>query len=647
METFAISFYGSSVAAVARTVQKRVTKIGSAVHDDWQKAERLLSELDDLLAFEFPNRRRRGPKATRVDRAVLLLLIGLSNAPPLLLLAAGTWLWLVQVCRTRVHLTLATSTLDMATTTSTLLMITTLFIAVTGVWWYKSWQGQIKRQEREAHDLINRKPKARAAGPPKGGPPPNNDSSEPPAGHRDTRGRAAGAPQGDGPIPAPAALERDAKVLESKMEAVTQRSFPRVQPAARWVGRRDTGPMATLLARRLADGSVVARWRFRLKLLTAPHVAVSDYAVVGLVPAGVSARSACSVVNLVATLAIGGGVPVASSRLPPGLRFLPRDWRVVNLAASDAPRRPGAALALGRLVVALADEHRAILRADARTDDSRLLPAYVSLGFLAAPTRPGALTVHVVRPRHSADSARRATRQHYEAYPFVEGGDRRVRHWVRCLTPLLPDDLVVRRRVLDLGCGSGDVSFGLLSRGASPVALDLTSAAVRRLRERQPSVPVCRGDALALPFADASFDHVVSIGVLHHTPDWRRALSEAARVVRAGGRVVVMVYAAHTPYHLVWACAAALRARLPVQALERLPEWALAATRVIVAAQVGQRLPDAQLRRLLADQLWTPVAAFVSRRDLDNHAASVGLTPVGHVPLLWHAHLVAYERLLF
>src|SRR5664280_1610865 len=100
VETFAISFYGSSVAAVARTVQKRVTKIGSAVHDDWQKAERLLSELDDLLALEYRTRRRRGPKDTLVDRGLRLLLMVLSNAVPLLLLATRTWLGLEQVCRT-------------------------------------------------------------------------------------------------------------------------------------------------------------------------------------------------------------------------------------------------------------------------------------------------------------------------------------------------------------------------------------------------------------------------------------------------------------------------------------------------------------------------------------------------------------------
>jgi ubiquinone/menaquinone biosynthesis C-methylase UbiE len=49
-------------------------------------------------------------------------------------------------------------------------------------------------------------------------------------------------------------------------------------------------------------------------------------------------------------------------------------------------------------------------------------------------------------------------------------------------------------------------------------------------------------DAEALPFADASFDLFYSHGVLHHTPDTARAISEAYRVLRPGGQAMVMLY---------------------------------------------------------------------------------------------------------
>jgi SAM-dependent methyltransferase len=241
-------------------------------------------------------------------------------------------------------------------------------------------------------------------------------------------------------------------------------------------------------------------------------------------------------------------------------------------------------------------------------------------------------------------SARTATREHYETYPFVEGGEPRIRHWIRRLQPLLPDDLLLGRTVLDIGCGSGEASLGLLERGAVPVSLDLTWSAVRRLKQRRPRLPVLQGDALHLPFRSASFDHAVSIGVLHHTPDWRRGIAEAARVVKPGGRLVLMLYAARTPYHLAWRCAGPLRSRFPVRALGRVPRWLLAVMRTMVVAQGRQRFPDDQLRRLLADQFWTPVASFISRTEMDAAAARAGLRPVAHVPLFWHAHLVAYER---
>ncbi len=59
-------------------------------------------------------------------------------------------------------------------------------------------------------------------------------------------------------------------------------------------------------------------------------------------------------------------------------------------------------------------------------------------------------------------------------------------------------------------------------------------------------------DAEDLPFADGSFDVVYSWGVLHHTPDTPRAISEAVRVTRPGGRICIMVYSRHAwvPYGL-------------------------------------------------------------------------------------------------
>jgi ubiquinone/menaquinone biosynthesis C-methylase UbiE len=76
--------------------------------------------------------------------------------------------------------------------------------------------------------------------------------------------------------------------------------------------------------------------------------------------------------------------------------------------------------------------------------------------------------------------------------------------------------------------------------------VDLTEAAVGLARRRF-ELEGLEGefrvaDAEALEFADASFDVVYSHGVLHHTPDTRRAVGEVHRVLRPGGRAVVMLY---------------------------------------------------------------------------------------------------------
>jgi SAM-dependent methyltransferase len=84
--------------------------------------------------------------------------------------------------------------------------------------------------------------------------------------------------------------------------------------------------------------------------------------------------------------------------------------------------------------------------------------------------------------------------------------------------------------------------------GADYHGLDLAAAPVAMVRARLARVPdarpeqVTKGSALELPFDDASFDHVVSIGCLHHTGDLFGAVAECRRVLRPGGRLVVMVY---------------------------------------------------------------------------------------------------------
>ncbi|HEX5705484.1 MAG TPA: class I SAM-dependent methyltransferase [Pyrinomonadaceae bacterium] len=101
-------------------------------------------------------------------------------------------------------------------------------------------------------------------------------------------------------------------------------------------------------------------------------------------------------------------------------------------------------------------------------------------------------------------------------------------------------------RVLEIGCGMGTDGAQFAKAGANYTGIDLTDAAVELARKRF-QVSGLKGefrvaDAERLDFPDASFDLVYSHGVLHHTPDIEAAVREIHRVLKPGGRAMVMLY---------------------------------------------------------------------------------------------------------
>jgi ubiquinone/menaquinone biosynthesis C-methylase UbiE len=97
-------------------------------------------------------------------------------------------------------------------------------------------------------------------------------------------------------------------------------------------------------------------------------------------------------------------------------------------------------------------------------------------------------------------------------------------------------------RVLDLGCGAGHVSFAVAPAAAEVTACDLTSSMLETVqaaaRERGfANIHTQQASAEQLPFADASFDWVLSRYSAHHWRNVPRALAEVRRVLRPGGRV--------------------------------------------------------------------------------------------------------------
>ncbi|MFJ4965780.1 methyltransferase domain-containing protein [Streptomyces sp. NPDC088729] len=100
-------------------------------------------------------------------------------------------------------------------------------------------------------------------------------------------------------------------------------------------------------------------------------------------------------------------------------------------------------------------------------------------------------------------------------------------------------------RALDLGCGPG-TDLGLLADAVTPagsvIGLDVSPDMAERARRRtadRPAVAVLTGDVHALPLADGSVDRAWTDRVLQHAADPARALAEARRVLRPGGRLVM------------------------------------------------------------------------------------------------------------
>jgi ArsR family transcriptional regulator len=95
----------------------------------------------------------------------------------------------------------------------------------------------------------------------------------------------------------------------------------------------------------------------------------------------------------------------------------------------------------------------------------------------------------------------------------------------------------------DLGCGTGQVSELIAPHVAAVVAVDGSTDMVQAARKRLKGlhqVDVKRGDMEALPIDDEQLDVAIAALVLHHVPEPQRALAEMHRVVKCGGRVLIV-----------------------------------------------------------------------------------------------------------
>lgn len=103
-------------------------------------------------------------------------------------------------------------------------------------------------------------------------------------------------------------------------------------------------------------------------------------------------------------------------------------------------------------------------------------------------------------------------------------------------------DSLSGRRILDVGCGTGQLASTLMSEGARVTGIDLDRTAIDSARRLAPLAEFHIVSASQLPFAEGTFDAVVLVNSLHHIPPGLmiKALQEGLRVLGPGGHLIVI-----------------------------------------------------------------------------------------------------------
>jgi len=244
----------------------------------------------------------------------------------------------------------------------------------------------------------------------------------------------------------------------------------------------------------------------------------------------------------------------------------------------------------------------------------------------------------------------RRTAAHYDAYPFdfltPEDEASIATMQPRPFLRFIREHAKAGMKVGEIGCGPGRGTMYLTQAGLDVTALDLSGTSIALARGRAPGAQFVQGSNLDLPFADATFDLVVSDGVIHHTPDAYRAFAENVRVLKPGGLMYLGVYNRRRYYYYLYTYFGA-----PVRRLER--------TRLGRALVCGTVFPPYYLAHLVKsrgkrtvrgarnffyDYVITPQASFHTREEVAEWAVRSGLDLTDYDPSMGNVHVFVLRK---
>lgn len=223
----------------------------------------------------------------------------------------------------------------------------------------------------------------------------------------------------------------------------------------------------------------------------------------------------------------------------------------------------------------------------------------------------------------------------------------------------LPEDGLRGKLLLDAGCGNGKLTASVAAYGAEVVGMDLSRSIERAAANAEanagtdaPFIHFVQGNVMEPPLAEASFDHIHTSGVLHHTPDTWRAFQSFVPLGKPGAHVYVQLYRVREPWVGVPnAMIRSVTSRLPVEVTWKLC-WHLVPLHTLavrtVAALRGEKTPITEANRReravsLFDNYSPPYQYRYHPHEVEAKFKAAGLEQVKDVTFENEArHMVAF-----